>query len=225
MIIKVVSLKKAIDRRKHIFQEFLNLRLPFDFMDAIDPSSCSKEILKNFCSNKFELLYGRLPTLPEVGASISHDLARKKFLKVVNQKTLLVLEDDAKIMCTNEELLSVVKVFEQSKFDIFILGFSKCDDEFEKHTSKKYKKEPRPGIKKRVESFLDSLPSKPKHIIIVTHDGIMGVVQELLTGPFPDKDCGDLTNGKNCSIMGITKIDKKFKLISFANTEHLKLKL
>jgi len=98
-------------------------------------------------------------------------------------------------------------------------------DEFEKHTSKKYKKEPRPGIKKRVESFLDSLPSKPKHIIIVTHDGIMGVVQELLTGPFPDKACGDLTNGKNCSIMGITKIDKKFKLISFANTEHLKLKL
>lgn len=135
MIIKIVSLKKATVRRKYIFQKFLNLRLPYDFIDAIDPSSCSKEILKNFCSNKFELLYGRLPTLSEVGASISHDIARKKFLKESDKKTLLVLEDDAKIMCTKEELLSVVKIFEQSKFDIFILGFSKCDDEFEKHTN------------------------------------------------------------------------------------------
>ena len=95
-------------------------------------------------------------------------------------------------------------------------------DKFDKHKSKKYKAELRSDIKKRVESFLDSLPSKPKNIIIVTHSGIMGVIQELLTGPFPDKACGDLSNGKNCSIMGITKTDKTFKLISFANTEHLK---
>ena len=58
----------------------------------------------------------------------------------------------------------------------------------------------------------------------------MGIIQELLTEPFPDKACGDLSNGKNCSIMGINKTDiiskgnqvAHFKLISFANTEHLK---
>jgi broad specificity phosphatase PhoE len=111
-------------------------------------------------------------------------------------------------------------------------------DEFDKHKAKKYKAELRSVIKKRVESFLDSLPSKPKHIIIVTHNGIMGVIQELLTGPVPDKTCGDITNGKNCTIMGIVKtnITKKicntnnfkenqvthFKVISFPNSEHLK---
>jgi broad specificity phosphatase PhoE len=95
--------------------------------------------------------------------------------------------------------------------------------EFDKHKAKKYKTELRSDIKKRVESFLDSLPNKPKNIIIVTHRGIIEVIQELLTGPFPDKACGDLTNGKNCSIMGITKTGKTFKVISFANTEHLKI--
>jgi len=97
--------------------------------------------------------------------------------------------------------------------------------EFDKHKAKKYKAELRSNIKKRVESFLDSLPSKPKNIIIVTHSGIIGIIQELLTGPFPDKACGDLTNGKNCTIMGITKTDKTFKVISFPNSEHLKFTL
>jgi probable phosphoglycerate mutase len=95
-------------------------------------------------------------------------------------------------------------------------------DEFDKHKAKKYKAELRSDIKKRIEAFLDSLPNKPKNIIIVTHSGIIGIIQELLTGPFPDKACGDLTNGKNCTIMGITKIGKTFKVISFPNTEHLK---
>ena len=95
-------------------------------------------------------------------------------------------------------------------------------DEFDKHKAKNYKAELRSDIKKRVESFLNSLPNKPNHIIIVTHNGIMGVIQELLTGPFPDKACGDITNGKNCTIMGIAKTGKTFKVISFPNTEHLK---
>jgi len=133
MIIKVVSLKQAIDRRKYIFKKFSNLRLIYDFVDAIEPSTCSEEILSNFNSSQFKNLYGRSPTLAEIGASLSHHLARKKFLEESDQKTLLVLEDDAKIMCTKDELFSIVKVFEQSKFDILILGFSKCDDEFEKH--------------------------------------------------------------------------------------------
>jgi broad specificity phosphatase PhoE len=95
-------------------------------------------------------------------------------------------------------------------------------DEFDKHKSKKYKAELRSAVKTRVESFLYSLPSNPTHIIIVTHNGIMAVMQEILMGPFPDNACGDLSNGKNCAVMGIVKTGKNFKVISFPNTEHLK---
>ena len=133
MIIKIISLKESIDRREYIHQQFSKLGLYYDFEDAVDVRSCSKEILNFFSSKNFELLYGRLPSLGEIGCSISHDLARKNFLKINNQKTLMVLEDDAKIISTKDELFSVVKVFEKSKFDILILGFSKCDNEYEKH--------------------------------------------------------------------------------------------
>jgi probable phosphoglycerate mutase len=96
-------------------------------------------------------------------------------------------------------------------------------DEFDKHKAKKYKAELKSDIKKRAKSFLDSIPNKPKNIIVVTHSGIMGIIQELLTGAIPYKSCGDLTNGKNCSVMCITRNNKTFKLITFANTEHLKI--
>jgi len=133
MIVKIISLKKAFERREHIRKQFVKLRLSYEFLDAIDPKSCSKDILKIFSSSKFKSLYHRLPTAGEIGASISHDLVRKKFLQAKDQKILLVLEDDAKIMCTREELISAVNIFQKSKFDILILGFSKCDDDFERH--------------------------------------------------------------------------------------------
>ena len=47
----------------------------------------------------------------------------------------MILEDDAQIMCTKKELLSVVNNFEDSKYDILILGYSKCDKAYEKHTN------------------------------------------------------------------------------------------
>jgi GR25 family glycosyltransferase involved in LPS biosynthesis len=135
MIIKIISLKKAIERRKFIQKQFAKLRLSYEFIDAIDPKSCSKDILKLFSISKFKSFYNRLPNAGEIGASISHDLARKKFLHAKDAKTLLVLEDDAEIMCTQKELISVAKIFEKSKFDILILGFSKCDNDYERHTN------------------------------------------------------------------------------------------
>jgi broad specificity phosphatase PhoE len=97
-------------------------------------------------------------------------------------------------------------------------------NEFDKHKAKTYKSELLTDIKKRIESFLDSLPSEPKNIIIVTHGGITGVIEELITGASPNMPCGDLSNGKNCTIMGIIKNGKTFKLLSYPNTEHLKSK-
>jgi GR25 family glycosyltransferase involved in LPS biosynthesis len=133
MIIKVISLKKSIDRREYISQQFLKFGVRFNFIDAIDPNSCSKKILSLFSEKKFRSRYGRKPILGEIGSILSHYLLLKKFSKLKKQKTLMILEDDAQIMCTKKELLSVVSNFEKSKYDILILGFTKCDDAYEKH--------------------------------------------------------------------------------------------
>ena len=60
-------------------------------------------------------------------------MLRKDLSKNENQNIFIVLEDDAKILCSKEELASITKIFENSKFDILLLGFSKCDDNYEKH--------------------------------------------------------------------------------------------
>ena len=133
MIIKVVSLKKSTDRREHIFKQLSKLDLLYNFEDAIEISSWSDELLDINHKKKFELRYNRSPSLGEIGCSLSHDLARKKFLQMSNQETLMVLEDDAEFMCTKNELFSAIKVFKKLKFDILILGYSKCDDYYEKH--------------------------------------------------------------------------------------------
>lgn len=135
MIIKVISLKKSIDRREYIFKQLSKLDLLYSFEDAIELSSWSDELLDAYSKKMFELRYNRSPSLGEIGCSLSHDLARKKFLQMNNQEMLMVLEDDAKFMCTKNELFSAVKVFKKSKFDILILGYSKCDDYYEKHTN------------------------------------------------------------------------------------------
>jgi len=133
MIVKIISLKKSKERRKHIHQQFSKLKLPYNFEDAIDPSFCLKKIFNLFSKKNFEFRYGRSPHLREICFSLSHYTALKKFLNMKNKKILTILEDDAQIMCTKEELYSVSKVFKKSTFDILILGFSKCNDEYEKH--------------------------------------------------------------------------------------------
>jgi glycosyl transferase family 25 len=133
MIIKVISLKKSIDRREYISQQFLKFGVRFNFKDAIDPNSCSKKILSFFSEKKFRSRYGRKPIIGEIGSILSHYLLLKKFSKLKKQKSLMILEDDATIMCSKKELLSVVSNFEESKYDILILGYTKCNKAYEKH--------------------------------------------------------------------------------------------
>tara|TARA_B100000575_G_C23053624_1_gene606514 strand:- start:29 stop:817 length:789 start_codon:yes stop_codon:yes gene_type:complete len=135
MITKVISLKRSIDRREFIRNQFLKLNLSFDFEDAIDPKSSPDEILCNFSISNFKIRYGREPITGEIGSILSHYLLLKKFLQKKEQKTMMVLEDDAQIVCTKEELLSVINIFEKSNFDILILGFTKCDNDYENHTN------------------------------------------------------------------------------------------
>ena len=116
MIVKVISLKKSKERRKHIHQQFSKLKLPYDFEDAIDPSFGLKKIFALFSKKKFELRYGRPPFLREMCLSLSHYMVLKKFLNMKNKKILTILEDDAQIMCTKNELYSVSKVFKKTTF-------------------------------------------------------------------------------------------------------------
>ncbi len=133
MIIIVISLKKAIDRKEYIHKQFSKLGLSYEFYDAVDTASSSKDIFNIFSSKMFKRFYKRCPTMAEIGNAISHHFVQKRFLHTKNENTLMICEDDVKIMCTKEELHSVVKLFEKSKFDLLVLGFSKCDDDFEKH--------------------------------------------------------------------------------------------
>jgi glycosyl transferase family 25 len=133
MIIKVLSLKKAIDRRKFIENQLNELGLTYEFADAVDPKTCSKDILEIFSSSKYQSIYNKFPNFGDIGPSLSHYLLRKDFSKNENHNIFMILEDDAKILCTKEELFSTIKIFENSKFDVLLLGFSKCDDYYEKH--------------------------------------------------------------------------------------------
>lgn len=135
MIIKVISLKKSFDRRKYISQQLLKLGIPFNFEDAINPKSCSNRILSLFSEKKFKSRYSRGPIIGEIGCALSHHLVLKKFLKLKKNTTLMVLEDDAQIMCTKKELFSAVNIFENSNYDILILGFTKCGSEYEDHVN------------------------------------------------------------------------------------------
>lgn len=133
MIIFVISLKNAIDRRDYIHKQFSKLGLSYEFHDAVDVKSSSKDILSIFSINFFKSFYNRYPTLAEIGNAISHHLVRRKILQSNKKNTVMICEDDAKIICKKDDLISVVKLFEKSKFDLLVLGFSKCDDDFEKH--------------------------------------------------------------------------------------------
>jgi len=98
---------------------------------------------------------------------------------------------------------------------------------FDKTIQKKFKVESAIKVKKRIQSFYSSLPSDSvsKHIIVVTHGGIVnGTINALFNINPPVK--GDTSNGKNCTINCITKTSKTskklYQLITLPNTLHLK---
>jgi len=134
MIIKIISLKNSTDRRDHISRQLSNLDLIYEFEDAIDATNYAKTIL-NFFSKRSEFRYGKSAKLGDMACSYSHYQVRKKFLNLSIPKSLMVLEDDAEILCNRDELFSIERVFKKSNFDILILGFSKCDDSYERHVN------------------------------------------------------------------------------------------
>lgn len=98
------------------------------------------------------------------------------------------------------------------------LSFKKFDE----MVVKKFKHESIDCTKRRLKSFYNSLP-KNKNIIVVTHGGITSFTILTLFNILPAGHIiGDISNGKNCTIMCITKEKNKYQLLSLPNTKHLK---
>lgn len=94
-------------------------------------------------------------------------------------------------------------------------------EKFDKLIYKKFKCESLAIASKRVSSFYSDLP-KNKNIIVVTHGGIINVTINVLFNIMP-QITGDVSNGKNCTIMCIMKEtkSKEYKLLTLPNTLHL----
>ena len=92
---------------------------------------------------------------------------------------------------------------------------------FDIKMAKKFKLESIKDANKRVADFYKDLPSKNKNIIIVTHGGIVKTTIQVLFNIYP-QITGDVTNGRNCTIMCILNEKKKYTLLTLPNTLHLK---
>lgn len=102
------------------------------------------------------------------------------------------------------------------------IDFALSIDEFDEKCAKKYKLESSYLAKKRVKSFMRSLPNPyvKKHIIIVTHCGIITTMIWALSN-INARLKSDVTNGKNCTINCITREKNKYTMLTAPNTLHL----
>lgn len=116
-----------------------------------------------------------------------------------------------------KELIEVMDNF-KNKYDI--IDQIKNLNEFDEILYNLFGVEKYENVRKRVKLFLDNIND---NCIIITHNGILSVIMEILTNVsvFQSKCVGDMKNGKNCSIMYLQK-NENLKLITLPNTEHLK---
>ena len=93
-------------------------------------------------------------------------------------------------------------------------------EEFDVKIYKKFRCESLAIASKRVSGFYSDLPRK--NIVLITHGGIINVTINVLFNIMPQL-IGNVSNGKNCTIMCIMKEtkSKKYKLITVPNTLHL----
>lgn len=133
--IKVISLRHSFERRKLITQQFLRKRIDYSFFDAVETKNSSLELDLYFSNNLFEEKERRKASSGEVGNKISQYLVIEDFVVNSNNDILIVFEDDVNILCNATAIETLMKEFKESKYDIMVLGYSKCDDLYEKHTN------------------------------------------------------------------------------------------
>ena len=102
-----------------------------------------------------------------------------------------------------------------------IIDLSLSYDISGKYIVKNYGMESDKHVTDRIKGFLKSLPSDKKNIIIVTHSGIIQRLVQVVCNIMAFNVTGDLTNGKNCTIMSMLKEKNRYKVLTLPNTLHL----
>ncbi len=106
----VISLERSMDRRHRVAEEFSNLDIQWEFIDAIDGSKLSGPP-NNYNQKKVQRLLGYQLTSNEIGCYLSHQKAWELVTK--NNKTAVILEDDFTL--SNLFLLGVNELIENQK--------------------------------------------------------------------------------------------------------------
>jgi glycosyl transferase family 25 len=114
MNIFVISLKKAVERRKTVSRELKSQSIDFEFIDAIDGRVKPYPLQDRFNEKKFIAHKGRKVELGELGCYASHMLAWEKVSEI--DEPSIVLEDDFFL------------------FDEFVSGISICERWIQKHS-------------------------------------------------------------------------------------------
>ena len=121
--ITVVSLAKDEERRKHIAQECKALGLNYKLFDAIDGSTLTQtEIDKVYTEKDAISAIGRGLSRGEIGCALSHLGVYKKMLSE-NIKTMIILEDDARLSPEFKEALQITYYLPKD-WEILLLGYS-----------------------------------------------------------------------------------------------------
>jgi glycosyl transferase family 25 len=123
MKIYVISLKTAEERRKQISEQLNNLKLDFEFLDAINTIDNSTQIDHVIKIKKVFPMTRAEFSRVEVACSLSHQEVAHKFLQS-NEDVCLILEDDAEVDSEIHDLINYVKLIHQD-FDTILLGYCK----------------------------------------------------------------------------------------------------
>ena len=130
--ITIISMVKDEKRRKRITQECKALGLNYKLFDAIDGSTLTQtEIDKVYTEKDAISAIGRGLSLGEIGCALSHLSVYKKMLSE-NIKTMIILEDDARLSPEFKEALQIIYYLPKD-WEILLLGYMFSDNRYAKH--------------------------------------------------------------------------------------------
>lgn len=114
--VRILSLSKDIERRKHMKNVMLKLNIPYIFFDALTPDDVENTIIDKMFKN-VDYYNWNINQLAVMATFLSHiELLKISYL---NKKNLLIIEDD--IDLSNNSTIDYKNVnFEE--FDVFNLG-------------------------------------------------------------------------------------------------------
>ncbi len=127
MKIFVVNLKTSVEKRKNMEEILNNLKLEYEFFDAINGSDVDEESYK-VNLKWYEPYNHRHMTYGEIGCALSHYTIWKKIVDE-NISEAIILEDD--VIINNTNLLEEIQSIKEKNYDLIYLGRKKMTDMIE----------------------------------------------------------------------------------------------